>query len=154
VISHPDLNFREAPLKHLFTLTCALVLTSALAQAGEDFNCVQRKDRTPIDPATGSISVTIKTVADITATSPIRNNYDYVFRAKVVVSNTISGKTTILKSFTAVATSYDVQFNVWANKAHGVGIYIYMDELDEAGIQLTEKNGKKTSIALDCSGSN
>ncbi len=140
-------------MKLMLSLLCALFMTSAFA-VGENLSCVQRTDRTPVKPGNGLLSVKIKTLADITANSTLGGNYDAVYRVKVDVISTKQGKKTVLKSFTATATSYDVQFNVWSNKANGVGIYVYLDELEEAGIQLTDANGKKTKISLNCSGTN
>lgn len=135
-------------------LICCFLLVSFMSQAfsSDDINvkCTQRTDRSPVDPKVGKISVSVKVIEDITSKVKFGKKYDAVYRANVKVMLTKNGKTSVIKSFEATATSYDVQFNVWANKTHGVGFYTYFDEMEESGITLTDTLGKKTEISLDC----
>ena len=133
-------------------LISGLFILLSFAAHADDFtyNCTQRTDRSPVDPKIGAISVSVQSLKNVTKEVSFGNNYDHVYKVKLDVSRTLNKKTTKIKSFEAIATTYDVKFNVWANKEHGVGMYIYLDELDESGITLTDASGKKTEISLDC----
>lgn len=130
-----------------FIITASLFTAVAAQAADYGYVCHQRTDRSPVDPKIGKIAVTVKHLQTIATATDYRGEYvDSVDKVKVEITSTKKNKTTKLKSVNAIATSEDVQFNINDN---GVSFYLYMDELEEAGLTL-KINGKKTEISLTC----
>jgi hypothetical protein len=95
----------------------------------------------------GKISVVVTHVKTLATATEYRGQYyDAVELVKVVVSSTKNGKTTVVSSTLAKALSEDVDYNI---DDHGISFYLYMDEMEEAGIT-TKINGKKTEVSLAC----
>lgn len=126
----------------------ASLFTSVTALASDfGYVCKQRTERTPIDPALGEITVTVKHIKNIATATEYRGEYmDSVDVVKVDVLARKDGTTRKLKSVKAIAASEDVHFGIDNN---GISFYLYMDELEEAEISL-KINGKKKVVALAC----
>ncbi len=133
-------------VRNLIVLAVSMLSLSAFA-ADYNYKCEQRKDRSPIDPSVGKISVVVTHIKTIATGTEYRGEYaDSVDAVKVVVSATKAGKTTIVKSTNAIAMSEDVMFNIDSN---GIKFHLYMDEMEESGIEL-KLNGKKVEVSLNC----
>jgi hypothetical protein len=73
-----------------------------------------------------------------------------VANVDVVIKTTDGKKTSLYKSFQAVATSEDVVYTVNSVKSQGIKIGLYFDEADDAYIEITNSLGQKTQSQLHC----
>ena len=131
-----------------FVILAVSTLLSVSAFATDfAYKCEQRKDRSPIDPKVGKISVAVNHVKNIASAIDYRGQYaDSVDAVKVVVSATKAGKTTIVKSTNAISVSEDVIFDI---KSNGISMRIYLDEMEESSIAF-KHNGQKIDVSLNC----
>lgn len=131
-----------------FVVLATSVLISFSASASDyTYKCEQRKDRSPIDPKVGKVSVVVTHVKEIASGIEYRGEYaDFVSSVRVVVSTTKNGTKTVVKTTNAIAVSEDVHFLIDNN---GILLKIYMDELDESSIQF-KLNGTKVHVYLNC----
>ncbi len=131
-----------------FVVLAATALLS-ISAFGSDFafKCQQKKDRSPIDPKIGTISVAVSHVRNLATATEYRGQYaDSVDTVRVVISATKAGKTTVVKSTDAIAVSEDVMFMIDSN---GIRMRMYMDEMDEGSIAF-KLEGKKIDVSLSC----
>jgi hypothetical protein len=135
-------------MKRTIATLAATVLFSLGASASDyTYKCQQRTDRSPVNPSVGKVSVEVTQLGQIGYATEYRGDYvDSIDQVKVVVKTTKKGKTEIVKSVTAISTSEDVSFNI---DDHGIKFYLYLDELEEAGITL-RLHGKKVDVSLAC----
>ena len=134
-------------VRNFIVLAASAMLSVSAFGADYNYKCEQRKDRSPIDPSVGKVSVVVTHIKTIASATEYRGEYaDSVDAVKVVVSATKNGKTAIVKSTNAIAVSEDVMFNIDSN---GIKFHLYMDEMEESGISL-KLNGKKVEVSLNC----
>ena len=98
----------------------------------------------------GTTSVTITELANVTEKVSWGERYDVVYKVKVDILQTLGSEVTKQQSFINYATNSDVEYNISAVKKEGVSIYIFLDEMDQAGIVFTDSNGKKNTVRLSC----
>ncbi|MES2526496.1 MAG: hypothetical protein V4598_05390 [Bdellovibrionota bacterium] len=134
--------------RFITVLTASAFMALSATAADYTYKCKQRTDRSPVDAKVGKISVVVTHLKSIaTGGTEYRGQYaDSVDSVKVVVSATNAGKTTVVKTAVAIAVSEDVMFNIDNN---GIKFHLYMDELEESGIEL-KLNGKKVDVSLNC----
>jgi hypothetical protein len=126
------------------SLIMTLALLSASAFSAEySYKCKQRTDRSAVDPSVGKISVTVTHLKTLATATEYRGSYVDAIELVKVDIRTSKG---LSKSLVTKATSEDVSYVI---KDNGVDFYVYMDELEEAGIK-TKLNGKKVDVALKC----
>ncbi len=133
-------------MKLLFILTAAMLSFGASA-SDYTYTCKQHVDRSPVDPAVGMISVTVKHVKQLHSYGDYRGQYvDSVDEVLVTIKAKKGTTTKVLRTTKAVALSEDVMFNIENN---GINFHLYMDELDESGISFNHNN-KKIEVSLVC----
>lgn len=135
-------------MKNLTAFVITALLSASAFASDYTYKCQQRTDRSPIDGKLGKISVTVTHLKTLlTATEYRGEYYDSVDVVRVVVSATKNGKTSVVKSTTAIARSEDVMFNIDSN---GIDFHTYFDEMEESGIALRTNDGKKVDVSLVC----
>ncbi len=133
--------------RFITVLTASAFMALSASAADYTYKCKQRTDRSPVDAKVGKISVVVTHLKTVASATEYRGQYvDSVDSVKVVVSATNNGKTTVVKSAIATALSEDVMFNISDN---GIKFHLYMDEMEEASIEL-KLNGKKVDVSLTC----
>lgn len=94
--------------------------------------------------------VVIKELKEVTNSVPFGKHYDRVYVVKVDIAKILGNKIIFARSFLSYATSADVEYTVSSLKKEGVRIHIFLDEADQAGIEITGANGTRQKIHLSC----
>lgn len=140
-------------MKNLKLVSIPFLLLTLSVQA-RTIKCTESNmvsiDEIGFDILRSKTSVTIKELADVTDEVSYGNRYDSVFKVKVDILERLGAELVDGKSFIAYATSEDVNYQINAVKSNGVKINIFLDEMDQASLELTQSNGKKKRIDLIC----
>ncbi len=122
-----------------------LVMLSAQADPLETIVCKNRRDRSPVGGS--QYTVTVKELSKQRGTG---TKYDYLIKSEITVSKKVrfDRPAVVLKKGVVTAASEDVNYRI-VSKALGLSFYVFLDEMDEAGITLYGE-GTKTEVALVC----
>ncbi len=135
------------------TLLGLFLLISFSAQA-TTYRCTESNmisiDEIGYDVLRSKTSVTIKELSDISNRLSSTSRFDSAYRVSVDMRTMLGNEVTESRTFTSIATTSDVNYEVDAIKAEGIRIYIFLDEMDQAGIEITGRNGRKEKINLIC----
>ncbi len=135
-------------MKSLIASLVLLATFSAQASELNTFVCKVSRRWSPTIPA-DAYALKITELEDITSRVSYGTEYDAVLKVRVELKQKINGRTTT-RTFFATANSYDVSYKISAVRAEGFTFGTYLDEMDQSGMTLTDANGKKTTISLDC----
>lgn len=131
-------------MKNLLILT--LLLSSFTLKAATYF-CEEQTD--PNDMRKERVSIEIKEVQEITP-DQVPRDYDYSYQTKVTLTTKVKGEIASVKKFTAVSNVADVYYSLISKENGIVDFYIYLDELNEAGIEYLNEREYKVSVRLNC----
>lgn len=94
-------------------------------------------------------TVIIEQTADVTKQFP-KSKYDKIYNVNVTIKSTLRGQTTIVDQFKARAVSEDVEYRMVSAKPR-VSFYVYLDEMDQAGVLYRDESGRYRQVNLNCS---
>ena len=99
----------------------------------------------------GLIKVTVTETGKVAQTSAIAQHFDSVYKVNVkIVATHGPGAVEPMKNFNALATVEDVVYSVSSVKANGVKLMIFLDEPNDAWMELSDKYGNKRNVKLSC----
>lgn len=130
-------------------ILASMSLLMSLSASAEGMKCQEILERTTTEVLRAQYSVKVTHLAEIT-NSPAYSHLDHAWKVRVDLLQAVGRNVVIKKSFEAVATSYDVQYQISAVKAQGFSFNAYLDELNESSMTLTDANGTKKRISLNC----
>jgi recombinational DNA repair protein RecR len=126
----------------------ALFFMAASAHA-HTYHCNEIVDDVGSEVLRARTSVVVEEVADISDRDRAQR-YDSVYQVNVKILSTLRGRTTLEKTFSAIATDVDVDYTVNAVKAQGVKIAIFQDEEADAWMEETLADGHVVTTRLYC----
>ena len=136
------------------TLILALIGVSSLVSSvpafAATYHCSEITKSSGEEVLSPHTSIEIKELADITSEVSYGKHFDSVYRVDVKIMSTSRGRTTVVNSFQATATSIDVDYVVSAVRSQGVKIAIFQDEADDAYMEQTLASGRKETTQLHC----
>ena len=131
------------------TIASAFLLASTLSAQASVLNCRDNVDvRQEVLRPRYTVKVT--ELENITNKVPYGRNYDSVLRVRVDLKVTLGSRLLENRAFEAIARTEDVMYNVSAVREQGFKFWTYLDELDQSGIELTDRSGRKTEVQLTC----
>jgi hypothetical protein len=119
-----------------------LALFLSLSAHAYTYKCTENVEGTTRQP---KLSVTIEELAEVTDEVTWSSHYDHVYKVRITLTK--SNKRT---RFDAFSTSEDVYYTISSVKANGFKFHLYLDEHDQAGVELTADDGTKKKYSLIC----
>jgi hypothetical protein len=140
-------------MKRLILFT-GLLLSALSAQADRlyTYRCKEQLPQTDSEVLRFRTIVTVQETKDLCKVARTKKIGDCAASVTVTIGreDELGGNQTVLKQFSALSVTNDVLYTISAVKKNGFKFYLYLDEYDQAGIELTSKTGQKQKISLSC----
>lgn len=135
-------------MKSILSLLTLLSLTTTQASELYAYTCKEKSNSS----SEAIYVVRIQETKDLTKALRNYRSVDQAAAVKISLNLEVNNGSiyTNLKTFEAIATSEDVFYTISSVKKNGFSFYLYLDEYDQAGMVLTNADGKKERINLIC----